>query len=76
MSTKTSLQIRLYAAGIWLFATIAPAFAQDITLALRTPVDSSQQRFGNGSRIGFRALPPPENRETLDSCAEEEATAA
>jgi hypothetical protein len=38
------------------------------TLALRVPVDRSQQRFGNVSRIG--------DRQALDSCAEQEATAA
>jgi hypothetical protein len=38
------------------------------TLALRVPVDRAQQRFGNVSRIG--------DRQALDSCAEQEATAA
>src|SRR5258708_24335405 len=46
------------------------------TLALRIPVNRSQQRFGNVSRITARALRPPEDRPALDSCAEEEATAA
>ena len=48
------------------------------TLARREkPVNRSQQRFGNVSRISaVPALRPPESRETLDSCAEEEATAA
>jgi hypothetical protein len=47
------------------------------TLARREkPVNRSQQRFGNVSRItALLALPPPD-RETLDTCAEEEATAA
>jgi hypothetical protein len=48
------------------------------TLARREkPVNRSQQRFGNVSRISaVPALPPPAGRETLDSCAGEEATAA
>jgi hypothetical protein len=48
------------------------------TLARREkPVNRSQQRFGNVSRISaVPALPPPASRETLVSCAEEEATAA
>jgi hypothetical protein len=46
------------------------------TLARRTPVNRAQQRFGNVSRISaLLALPAPD-RETLDTCAEEEATAA
>ena len=49
------------------------------TRALREPVDRSQQRFGNVSRLTPKhppALPPPDNRQALDSCAKEEATAA
>jgi hypothetical protein len=48
------------------------------TLARREkPVNRSQQRFGNVSRISaVPALPPPASKETLVSCAEEEATAA
>lgn len=48
------------------------------TLARREkPVDRSQQRFGNVSRISaVPALPSPAGREPIDSCAEEEATAA
>ena len=46
------------------------------TLALRTPVDRANQRFGNISRITARALRPPEDRPAIDSCAEEDATAA
>jgi hypothetical protein len=37
----------------------------------------TRQHFGNISFIdAVRILPPPENRPALDSCAEEEATAA
>jgi hypothetical protein len=48
------------------------------TLARREkPVNRSQQRFGNISRISaVPALPPPADREARDTCAEEEATAA
>lgn len=42
------------------------------TLALRVPVDERNQRFGNLCRRGA----PPEHKAALDSCAEEEATAA
>jgi hypothetical protein len=49
------------------------------TLALRIPVDHLQQRFGNISRLTKKrppALPPPADRQALDSRAEAEANAA
>jgi hypothetical protein len=38
---------------------IADEAATARTLALRTPVESNQQRFGNVSRISATLLPPP-----------------
>jgi hypothetical protein len=72
-----SLDSMLGALGLAVILIVDEAAAAR-TLALRDkPVNRSQQRFGNVSRISaLLALPPPESRETLDSCAEEEATAA
>jgi hypothetical protein len=67
-----SLEAMLGALGLKIIL-IEDEAATARTLALRTPVDRAQQRFGNVSRISLRALPPPDNRETH---AEEEATAA
>ena len=70
-----SLEIVLNTLGLKI-VVIEDEAAAARTLALRTPVDRANQRFGNVSRITARTLRPPENRPALDSCAEEEATAA
>jgi hypothetical protein len=68
-----SLEAMLGVLGLKLLFVVDEA-ATARTLALRTPVDRAQQRFGNVSRL--RALPPPDDRQALDSCAKEEATSA
>lgn len=74
---RVGLEAMLGALGLKI-VVIEDEAAAARTLALRVPVDRSQQRFGNVSRIGnaLAIQAPPEDRQALDSCAEEEANAA
>jgi hypothetical protein len=55
----TSFELMLGALGLQVIIIEDPA-ATARTLAMRTPVDRSNQRFGNVCRISAKLLPPPQ----------------